>query len=103
GTVNTGGSQAIPVDRSDPLEIWVQAGEIVFLVIDAKRGDHYFDWTTVEFKGAELGGQKSIWNLTEDVVDSIHAGNPHADRFGNADVWRFYAVPVVQRPTPPSS
>jgi hypothetical protein len=57
----------------------------------------------VELKIVELGGQKRIWNVTEDVVDSIDAGNPHADRFGNADVWRFYAIPVAQRSTPPSS
>jgi hypothetical protein len=72
---------------------------MLFLVIDAKHGDHRFDTTAVELKTIELGGQQRIWNLTEDVVDSIHAGNPHADRFGNADVWRFYAVPVTRSPT----
>jgi hypothetical protein len=74
-----------------------------FLVIDAKGGDLRGDTTAVELRTVELGGEKRIWNLDEDVVESTHAGNPHADRFGNADVWRFYAVPVVRRPTTPSS
>jgi hypothetical protein len=38
------------------------------------------------------GSEETPWfggNLTHDVVGSLHAGNPHADDQGNADVWEF--------------
>jgi hypothetical protein len=97
GSLNRGDSQTIPVDPTNPLEIWVQPGDIVFLAVDP-NGRHEGDMTAVEYRIIELGGQKRTWNLAEDVADSIHASNPHTDRFGNADVWGFYAVPLTPPP-----
>ncbi|HBH52137.1 MAG TPA: hypothetical protein DDY91_09615, partial [Planctomycetaceae bacterium] len=36
-----------------------------------------------------------VWSLTADVSPDIQAGNPHADRQGNAEVWHFYSEPVA--------
>ena len=38
-----------------------------------------------------MGGRGRVWNLTQDVVGTLHAGNPHADGQGQADVWHFYS------------
>lgn len=35
-------------------------------------------------------------------MDSIHAGNPHADSFGNAEVWHFYSTAGQVAPPAPS-
>ena len=40
----------------------------------------------------EVAGQGRVWNLGKDVVDTVQVGNPHADGYGNPDVWRFYAA-----------
>ena len=33
------------------------------------------------------------WDLAKDISPDILAGNPHADRHGNAGVWHFYSEP----------
>jgi hypothetical protein len=33
------------------------------------------------------------WDLAADVSPDVHAGNPHADRFGHEGVWYFYTEP----------
>ena len=44
--------------------------------------------TTVALTVAEQGWPNT-WDLTGDLVDAPLQGNPHADRLGHADVWRF--------------
>ena len=101
GAINTGGSQAIPSEsdgrRGDP-QVAVESGDEVSLVVGAKGGNHVCDTTIIELEIAEVGGQGRLWNLAKDVVDSIHAGNPHADALGSADVWRFYAAAPTAPP-----
>lgn len=101
GGVDTGGSRAIPgpADAAKLAGIEVGAGDSLALVVGAKEGHHFCDTTLIGFVVSEVGGQGHVWSLADDVLDSIHAGNPHADRLGNAGVWRFYAV----RPTPSAS
>jgi hypothetical protein len=96
GAIATGGAQIVPTDRDAGrlAEVAVEPGDNLALVVGAKGGDHISDTTIVELEIVEIGGQKRVWSLTQDVVDSIDAGNPHADRFGNASVWRFYAAPA---------
>jgi hypothetical protein len=65
-----------------------------FWVIDANR-DQFRDYAIIDFRILELGAGKRIWNLANDVLDSIHAGNPHADSLGHADVWGYYALPAA--------
>jgi hypothetical protein len=105
GAVNTGGSQAIPgdADARKLSEVAVQAGESLSLVVGAKERNHFCDTTIVEFLIREIGGQERVWDLAKDVMDSIQAGNPHADSLGNADVWRFYTVSADQTAPPPAA
>ena len=93
GAIGTGGSQAIPApaEARKLSEVAVESGDTVSLVVGAKDGNHICDTTIVELVITEVGGSGRTWNLTQEVVDSIHAGNPHADAAGNADVWHFYS------------
>ena len=61
---------------------------MVSLVVGPK-GDYAADTTLVDLSSPRLEGVGRVWNLTRDVVDSIHA-NPHPDSLGNAGVWHFY-------------
>ncbi|MBN2559594.1 MAG: hypothetical protein JXQ75_01505 [Phycisphaerae bacterium] len=93
GAIDTGGFQAIPAgaDAKKLAEVAVEAGDVLSLVVGAKGGDHICDTTIVELQLAEVGGKERVWSLTKDVVDSVHASNPHDDASGNAAVWHFYA------------
>ena len=85
------GSTAAPFTVAEPLV--VRPGDLVSLVIGPRNGDHSCDLTDLELVIA--GGPSSReWSLTRDVADTIHAGNPHADRFGTPGVWHFYSEPV---------
>lgn len=97
GTLDTGGSATFP-DAADALAVDVDVGDVLALVVDAREGNHYCDTTVVEWDLAEVGGERRDWNLTHDVVDSILAGNPHADSQGKPDVWRFGSAPIDEPP-----
>jgi hypothetical protein len=66
----------------------IKTGEFLQLAVFPKGG-YECDSTMVEWEIAEHSGQKRVWNLNNDVVPDLLAGNPHADSFGNADVWYF--------------
>jgi hypothetical protein len=72
----------------------VGPGDLVSLVIDPRDGNHACDLTDVELVIKTTGPNPREWSLTREVSGNILAGNPHADRFGNAGVWHFYTEPV---------
>src|SRR5262249_35640456 len=45
---------------------------------------------------AKQGGDGRVWDLANDVADSILAGNPHPDRYGNGRTWSFVKGPTRQ-------
>ncbi|MFZ1936471.1 MAG: hypothetical protein WCB27_19505 [Thermoguttaceae bacterium] len=104
GSTNGTGSQTIPAaaDAAKLSEVAVEPGDMISLVIGPK-GSHACDSTVIELVIAEVGGQGRVWNLTDDVVKTLHAGNPHADGQGNADVWLFYAENPLAISEPPFS
>ena len=94
GSIGSGGAQAsadLPGAKGLG-DLAVDAGDTVWLIVN-RKGSHSCDSTGVEFVVTEKGGKERTWDLAGDVVDSIHAGNPHADSLGNAGVWSFCAVP----------
>jgi hypothetical protein len=106
GAVGTGGAHAFPGggDAEALGDVPVQVGDMVSLVIGPRDHNHICDTTIVDIVITGLGGSGRTWALTEDVVDSIHAGNPHADRAGHPDVWHFYSpVPEPSPSEPPFS
>jgi hypothetical protein len=104
GEIGPGGSQAIPAnaEAGKQLEASVASGNMVSLVVGAKAGDNNCDTTVVELAIAEAEAGGRAWDLTREVVDSIHAGNPHPDAAGHADVWQFYSQPAAAPPRRPS-
>ncbi len=72
----------------------VQPGDLVSLLIGPRDGNHSCDLTNLELKLKTTGPNSREWNLARDVSSDVLAGNPHADRFGNAGVWHFYSEPV---------
>jgi hypothetical protein len=104
GDIGPGRSQKIPdnAEAGKRLEASVESGDMVSLVVDAKAGDHSCDTTIVELAITETGAGGRTWDLAREVVDSIHAGNPHPDAAGHPDVWHFYSQPAAAPPPQPS-
>ena len=90
----TGVAQGGTAVKVGPLEgVHVQTGDLVSLLIGPRDGNHSCDLTAIDLKLSTIGGEAKTWDLAEDVSSDIHAGNPHADRLGNAGVWHFYTEP----------
>ncbi|MGD0089596.1 MAG: hypothetical protein ABSE73_06710 [Planctomycetota bacterium] len=105
GAVSTGGTQAIPAaaDAQKLAEIAVESGDVLSLAVGAKGGNHTCCTTIIELAIAENGGAQRVWDLAKDVLGNIHAGNPHGDYLGNADVWRFYSAEAGRTALPTQS
>lgn len=86
---------ATPVAVGPVESLAVQTGDLVSLLIGPRDGNHGCDLTDVELTLTGAPAGKNTWNLSADVAGDILAGNPHADRLGNAGVWHFYTEPVT--------
>ena len=71
----------------------LEKGDTILLAVDAKNGDHVCDLTEIALTLTEAEKPGRGWNLSADVADSIHAGNPHADQHGNKQTWSFVRGP----------
>ncbi|OWK36423.1 hypothetical protein FRUB_08986 [Fimbriiglobus ruber] len=87
----------------------VEKGDQIVLAVDARDGNHSCDLTEVAFTVTEENPAGRAWHLAADVADSVQAGNPHADKYGNADTWSFARGPSkrgssgLAPPVPPNS
>ena len=74
-----------------PIEkLAVDPGDLISLLIGPRDGNHSCDLTAVDLSIADEADAGREWDLASDVSGDVLAGNPHADRFGNAGVWHFY-------------
>ncbi len=88
-TGTTQGSTIVPVG---PCKfVAVRTGDVVAMVISPQDNNHSCDLTAIDLT---LDDGTQEWNLWKDVAPQILAGNPHADRFGNAGVWHFFSEPA---------
>ena len=85
---NSDRSNVIVIDTIDSIR--VRVGSVISLVVKPKEGNHACDLTQVNLIIQNADAQ---WNLATDVSHDIHSGNPHADSYGNADVWHFFSEP----------
>jgi hypothetical protein len=92
GTLGLGAATSLA-----PRELQLSKGDLVVLVVDPRDGNHVCDLTEVNLTLTEGQGEKRVWDLARDVADTILDGNPHADRIGHADVWRFVAGPALKK------
>ena len=82
------GGKPVPVPVAEAVD--VRPGDLLSILVGPRDGNHSCDLTDVRL---QVVGQRT-WDLSHDVAPSILAGNPHADGFGNAEVWHFYTEPV---------
>lgn len=83
--------------RPDPVErLAVRTGDLVSLVIGPRDGEHSCDLTGVDLELVEVDQGARTWDLARDCAPDILAGNPHADRHGNAAVWHFGSEPEAR-------
>ncbi|MGH7225616.1 MAG: DUF1592 domain-containing protein, partial [Gemmataceae bacterium] len=75
-------------------ELKVAKGDLITLAVDPRDANHVCDLTEISFTITETDKPGRVWDLASDVSDNVLAGNPHADKRGNADVWRFVRGPV---------
>ncbi len=93
GEIPDGGDKRFDAGK----EVEVKAGEVVLLSVTPLKS-HGADTTLVELEIAEAGGKERKWDATDDLVDDLLAGNPHADRLGNKHVW--WMLDTRNQPTP---
>lgn len=72
----------------------IEKGDLLVLAVDPRDADHFCDMTEVELTITEEADLKRVWDLGKDVSWEIQAGNPHADKHGNADTWSFACGPA---------
>jgi hypothetical protein len=92
GTIANGGKQALAEGTGGErlaAAVDVAAGEMIQLAI-LPKAEYSCDTTTLELEITEVGGAGRTWNLTKDVLPDLHAGNPHADGYGNPGIWHFH-------------
>ncbi len=86
------GSKAAAIGPIDHLA--VQPGDLVSILIGPRDGNHACDLTDIELNLKTTGEAGREWRLTRDISNDVLTGNPHADRFGNKEVWHFYTEAV---------
>jgi len=89
GVLNVGKAAEVP-----PRELRVHKGDQILLAVDPRDADHTCDLTEIALNIVEVDKPGRAWNLGSDVANSILQGNPHPDKFGNRDVWRFVHGPA---------
>jgi hypothetical protein len=72
----------------------VSKGDVVVLAVDARDNNHVCDLTQISFTIAETDKPNQSWDLARDVANNVLDGNPHADKLGNKEVWRFVLGPT---------
>ncbi len=87
GAFDNGGAQPFAIGKgADNLKlIQVAKGDRIELQVLPKMS-HTCDTTTVDWT---INSADKTWDISRDLVENIHAGNPHPDSFGNPDIWSF--------------
>lgn len=84
GLIDLGGDVSVP-----GMTVVVEPGDRFVLAIDARNGNHNCDLTEINLAVTDPAKAGKTWDLSVDIADSIHDGNPHADVHGNKDTWSF--------------
>lgn len=103
--IASGATQGPAPDRFGPFRQTIEPGDLISLVIGPRDREHSCDLTDLEFvlTEVEAPGESGnsdgprVWSLTADVSSDVLSGNPHADRYGNRDVWHFYREALAER------
>jgi len=104
GSFDNGGAQALEAGQGGGTlgRVAVAVGDVIRLAV-RPRGDYFCDTTAVALTIARVDDPAASWDLAADLVpDPLGGGhgNPHADRFGHPDVWRFTELAGEDRARP---
>jgi RNAse (barnase) inhibitor barstar len=80
--------------KYEALGVDIHVGDALVLLVGPRDGNHSCDLTKVDLNIADSADANRVWDLGADVSPDIMAGNPHADRIGNANVWHFFTEPL---------
>jgi hypothetical protein len=97
GTLDLG-QEAKPPVKSVKLE----KGDLLVLAVDPRDADHSCDMTEVWLTVTQEEKPNRVWDLADDIAANVQAGNPHADKHGNADTWSFARGPA-KKPSAPAA
>jgi hypothetical protein len=99
GRFANGGRGELPAKMLEKIE--VEQGDILSLLVHPGERDHACDTTIVDWTIRDLASDH-VWNLAADLAKDIQAANPHADRFGNREVWHCYTTGAAATPGAPA-
>ncbi len=97
GDIPNGGRQNMSQGKgaANLKNVEVKPGDMIHLLVLPKK-DYGYDTTIVDLVIAKTDGS-AAWDLTPDIVDNLHQGNPHDDRLGNKAVWHFLDMAKSKR------
>jgi hypothetical protein len=98
GTLDRGADATIPTKT-----VVLEPGDRLVLAVDPRDNEHSCDLTEVGLTITESAKEGRAWDLAADVADTIQAGNPHADKQGNNDIWSFVRGPAKGASKSPGS
>ncbi len=70
----------------------LRAGDEIWLLVGSLKHNARCDLTRVDLTVREGTATERVWDLADNVIDSVLEGNPHGDAFGNPGVWRFFTL-----------
>ena len=68
----------------------LRRGDEFSLLVGSLKHNARCDLTRVDLTVRESAEAARVWDLADNVIDSVLEGNPHGDAFGNPGVWRFF-------------
>lgn len=67
-------------------------GDEISLLVGSLKHNARCDLTRVDLTVREVAEAGRVWDLADNVIDSVLESNPHGDAFGNPGVWRFFTL-----------
>jgi len=80
----------------------VAPGDSIVLAVEQLE-NHTCNSVAIDLQISEQEGNKRVWSLRDDVLDSIQKSNPHPDRWGNEGVWEFCSQDEIRHDYPSPS
>ena len=70
----------------------LRRGDEISLLVGSLKHNARCDLTRVDLTVREGAGAERIWDLADNVIDSVLESNPHGDAFGNPGTWHFFTL-----------
>lgn len=67
-------------------------GDEISLLVGSLEHNARCDLTRVDLTVREVAESGRVWDLADNVVDTVLEGNPHGDAYGNPGVWGFFTL-----------